>query len=141
MIDRLLFQHPRSVGESYAEHAAVASRIGARMMLGGVACLVHAIVPSLCVRTGSTTIKQLYAEMKAAPGKYSYATSGVGTVLHLAMELLKQRLDAAERSEEEEGHELSIRLHRHKLCPSVFPVHETSKARWNAFRCCHFAAL
>ncbi|WP_431512164.1 Bug family tripartite tricarboxylate transporter substrate binding protein [Variovorax sp. DAIF25] len=28
---------------------------------------------------------------KAAPGKYNYATSGVGTVLQLAMELLKQR--------------------------------------------------
>ncbi|WP_399697264.1 Bug family tripartite tricarboxylate transporter substrate binding protein [Xenophilus sp.] len=28
---------------------------------------------------------------KAAPGKYNYATSGVGTVLHLAMELIKQR--------------------------------------------------
>ncbi|MDP9900752.1 hypothetical protein [Variovorax ginsengisoli] len=28
---------------------------------------------------------------KASPGKNSYATSGVGTVLHLAMELLKQR--------------------------------------------------
>ena len=28
---------------------------------------------------------------KASPGKMSYATSGVGTVLHLAMELLKQR--------------------------------------------------
>ena len=28
---------------------------------------------------------------KASPGKYTYATSGVGTVLHLAMEQLKQR--------------------------------------------------
>jgi len=28
---------------------------------------------------------------KAAPGKYNYATSGVGTVLQLAMELLKER--------------------------------------------------
>ncbi|MCZ2105708.1 MAG: tripartite tricarboxylate transporter substrate binding protein [Comamonadaceae bacterium] len=28
---------------------------------------------------------------KAEPGKYSYATSGVGTVLQLAMELIKQR--------------------------------------------------
>lgn len=36
-----------------------------------------------------------YAEFvklaKAAPGKYNYATSGVGTVLQLAMELLKER--------------------------------------------------
>jgi tripartite-type tricarboxylate transporter receptor subunit TctC len=28
---------------------------------------------------------------KASPGKYSYATSGIGTVVQLAMELLKQR--------------------------------------------------
>jgi tripartite-type tricarboxylate transporter receptor subunit TctC len=28
---------------------------------------------------------------KAKPGTYNYATSGVGTVLQLAMELLKQR--------------------------------------------------
>jgi tripartite-type tricarboxylate transporter receptor subunit TctC len=38
---------------------------------------------------------QSYADFvklaKAAPGKYNYATSGVGTVLQLAMELLKQR--------------------------------------------------
>ncbi|MBT2323471.1 tripartite tricarboxylate transporter substrate binding protein [Variovorax paradoxus] len=38
---------------------------------------------------------QSYADFvklaKAAPGKYNYATSGVGTVLQLAMELLKER--------------------------------------------------
>jgi len=34
---------------------------------------------------------QFVALAKAAPGKYNYATSGVGTVLQLAMEQIKQR--------------------------------------------------
>jgi hypothetical protein len=71
MIDRLLFQHPRSVGESYVEHAAAASTIGFRMIAGGAACLVHAIVPALCVRTGSTTIKTLYARLMARQPNYA----------------------------------------------------------------------
>ncbi len=37
------------------------------------------------------TSEALYAELKAAPGRYSYASSGVGTSLHLGGELLKQR--------------------------------------------------
>ena len=43
--------------------------------------------PGLPVRTWADFVKLA----KAAPGRYNYATSGVGTVLHLAMELLKQR--------------------------------------------------
>ncbi|WP_249931167.1 tripartite tricarboxylate transporter substrate-binding protein [Ramlibacter sp. 2FC] len=37
------------------------------------------------------TAADLYAAIKAAPGRYSYATSGVGTSLHLGGELLKQQ--------------------------------------------------
>ncbi len=37
------------------------------------------------------TAPELYAALKAAPGKYSYGTSGVGTSLHVGGELLKQR--------------------------------------------------
>lgn len=71
MIDRLLFEHPRSVGESYAEHAVAASTIGTKMILGGAACFVHAIIPSLCVRTGSNTIKSLYGHMKSRQPNYA----------------------------------------------------------------------
>lgn len=50
--------------------------------------------PMVLVASPGLGVKD-YAEFvklaKAAPGRYSYATSGVGTVLHLAMELLKQR--------------------------------------------------
>ncbi len=37
----------------------------------------------------ATTPKEMIALLKANPGKYSYATSGVGTVQHLAVEMLK----------------------------------------------------
>ncbi|MEI9851874.1 MAG: DUF6356 family protein [Sphingomonas sp.] len=65
MIDRLFLSHPRSVGESYGEHAATAARFGAAMIVGGLACLVHALVPALFVRTASNTVKRLYGRMLA----------------------------------------------------------------------------
>ncbi|MGO4393434.1 Bug family tripartite tricarboxylate transporter substrate binding protein [Variovorax sp. M-6] len=37
------------------------------------------------------TSEALYAELKAVPGKYTYASSGIGTSLHLGGELLKQQ--------------------------------------------------
>lgn len=38
-----------------------------------------------------TTPKELLALLKAHPGRYSYATSGVGTVHHLGFEMMKAR--------------------------------------------------
>jgi len=65
MIDRLFLDHPHSVGESYGEHAAVAARFGAVLMIAAAACLVHAVVPALFPRTASGAIKRLYGEMRA----------------------------------------------------------------------------
>jgi tripartite-type tricarboxylate transporter receptor subunit TctC len=42
----------------------------------------------------ATTPKELIALLKANPGKYSYATSGVGTVHHLGFEMMKSRVGA-----------------------------------------------
>ena len=53
-------QHPHELGESYFEHMGQASRVGAKMAVGALACFVHAIFPFLCVRTGSSTIDGLY---------------------------------------------------------------------------------
>lgn len=41
--------------------------------------------------SGFTSARQLLDELKKQPGKYSYASPGVGSPHHLAMELLKQR--------------------------------------------------
>jgi hypothetical protein len=65
MFDRLFLSHPRSVGETYTEHAATAARFGATMMIGGAACILHAFVPAVFPRTASDRVKKLYAQMRA----------------------------------------------------------------------------
>src|SRR5689334_20512939 len=62
-INRLFSEHPASVGETYGEHLVQASSFGARMILAGLACLVHGLLPFLFVRTGSTAITALHARM------------------------------------------------------------------------------
>ena len=46
--------HPATVGESYGEHLATATGFGSRMILAGIACMLHGIFPFLFVTTGST---------------------------------------------------------------------------------------
>ncbi|MDR6848628.1 MAG: DUF6356 family protein [Sphingomonas sp.] len=59
MFRRLFLDHPASVGESYAEHFGVASRFGVTLIGGGLACLVHAVVPAAFKTTGSQTVLRL----------------------------------------------------------------------------------
>lgn len=63
MFDRLFRDHPASVGETYVEHMGHAFRFGVTMILGGLACLVHGLVPGLCTRTGSDCIRALHQRM------------------------------------------------------------------------------
>jgi hypothetical protein len=63
MFARLFLDHPRSVDESYVEHFGAASGFGLRLLLVGLACLVHAVLPFLFVRTASATIGDLHRRM------------------------------------------------------------------------------
>jgi hypothetical protein len=65
LLSRWFVDHPHSIGETYTEHFGVASRFGLTMVSGGLACFVHALVPALFVRTGSSSVKKLYGEMVA----------------------------------------------------------------------------
>lgn len=40
---------------------------------------------------GARTVDQFVSKVKASPGKFSYGTSGVGTALHLAGEMVKEQ--------------------------------------------------
>ena len=61
----LFTEHPQSVGETYPQHMGVAFGFGMRMVLAGLACLVHGVLPFLFVKTGSRTITVLHDRMVA----------------------------------------------------------------------------
>jgi hypothetical protein len=63
VLARLFTQHPASVGESYLQHLRAAATFGIRMLAGGLACLVHALLPFLFERTASHCIDQLHQRM------------------------------------------------------------------------------
>ena len=62
---RAFTEHPASVGETYPEHMGQALCFGTRMVCAGLACLVHAVLPFLFVRTGSRAISELNERMVA----------------------------------------------------------------------------
>lgn len=62
---RLFTDHPASVGETYLEHMGMAGSFGLRMVVAGLACLVHGLLPFLFVRTGSAQIALLHDRMVA----------------------------------------------------------------------------
>jgi acyl-[acyl carrier protein]--UDP-N-acetylglucosamine O-acyltransferase len=62
-IGHLFTEHPHSTGETYTQHLLVAFGFGMRMIAGGCACVVHAVLPFLFCRTGSRTITELNEAM------------------------------------------------------------------------------
>jgi hypothetical protein len=63
MFAKLFLEHPRAVGESYFQHLAAAVSFSGRLLLASAACLLHALIPGLCVRTGSNAIRELHELM------------------------------------------------------------------------------
>lgn len=66
---KLFRDHPASVGETYGEHLAHASGFGLRMIAGGMACILHGLLPFLFVRTGSRQIRTLHDRMVTSRSK------------------------------------------------------------------------
>lgn len=73
---RIFTDHPASVDETYFEHLMHATSFGGRMIVGGIACLVHGLVPGLCVKTGSRTIAALHHRMVVNRKKDSTRVGG-----------------------------------------------------------------
>lgn len=63
LVDNLFTEHPRSLGMSWAGHAAGAVKIGGQLIGAGLACMVHAIVPGCFTETAGRTITGMYDHM------------------------------------------------------------------------------
>lgn len=67
IMTRLSFTaHPASVGESYLQHLRQAAGFAASMITGGLAVMVHAVLPFLFTKTGSGIIADLNTRMITA---------------------------------------------------------------------------
>lgn len=63
MFKRLFLDHPSAIGEGYWQHQRQALKFSVTLLGAGCACLVHALVPAFCVRTGSTMVANLHQRM------------------------------------------------------------------------------
>jgi hypothetical protein len=59
----LFTEHPASVGETYFQHLCAASGFALRMLLGAIACFLHALLPFAFQHTGSDCIESLHDRM------------------------------------------------------------------------------
>lgn len=52
-------EHPHSIGESYLQHMRFAFNFGFTMLIGGMACILHAVFPFIFQKTGSNYLLKM----------------------------------------------------------------------------------
>ena len=62
-LEKWFVEHPRSVNETYLQHFAMASRFAWRLLVASMRCLVHALIPKLCERAASESVRKLSDEL------------------------------------------------------------------------------
>ncbi|GGY42067.1 DUF6356 family protein [Parvularcula lutaonensis] len=60
---RLFKEHPESVGETYVQHLGEAWSFAGAMILGGLCCFLHGLLPFFFQGTGSRIISGLHDRM------------------------------------------------------------------------------
>ncbi len=68
---RLFRDHPESVGETYVEHMRAALGFSLTMTRAAACCVVHAFLPFMFMKTGSSAVERLSRAMTRARQPYS----------------------------------------------------------------------
>jgi hypothetical protein len=62
--DRLFFEHPRSLGLTWAKHGSGAAKIGFQLIGAGFAALVHSAVPGWFTETAGRRVTETYQHIQ-----------------------------------------------------------------------------
>lgn len=65
MFKQLFTEHPKSVNETYIQHFFTSMSFSTKLFKAATACFIHALVPGLCIKTGSKAITELHVKMVA----------------------------------------------------------------------------
>lgn len=76
MIKRAFTEHPASVGETYGEHFVTAMGFGLALFKAAFCCVVHAILPFMFEKTGSSCITELHERMVTNRARRAERESG-----------------------------------------------------------------
>ena len=79
---KIFTQHLDDADETYFQHMRFALSFAGHMLIGAIACTIHAIAPFLFVSTGSQRIKFLHERMVVARRELKH-TAPNGTALNL----------------------------------------------------------
>jgi hypothetical protein len=71
VVDRLFFEHPRSLDMGWAGHGAGAVKVGFQLIGAGCAALIHAIVPGVFGETASNTVVRIHEHIQGLNAKRS----------------------------------------------------------------------
>jgi hypothetical protein len=79
-LDHLFLDHPASVDETYAEHLSTACGFGGRMMVAGLLCFIHGLIPGLFTHAASDRIRGLVRDMDSRRPTGSRIDLGAGVI-------------------------------------------------------------
>ena len=63
MLKQLFIDHPKSVNETYIQHFFTSMSFSMKLFKAAIACFIHALVPGMCIKTGSKAITELHVKM------------------------------------------------------------------------------
>ena len=72
---RLVTDHRDSVGGTHVQHLWFAVRFGTAMILGGLACCLHGVLPFLCMSSGNRTVLALHGRIRSRGRGVPHSTS------------------------------------------------------------------